>query len=699
ALFDAGTIERMTAHLDALLRAAGENPDAPISTLSILSRDEEETVLRALNATDRPAADAAVHQLVRATAARVPGAVAVEHGGERVTYAELEARANRLAHRLVRLGVRPDARVAVSMERSVDTVVAVLAVLKAGGCYVAVDPGYPADRVAYMLEDSRAAVILTTSGVARTLPATDAAVVRLDAERGEIDAEPADDPGVAVDPENLLYTLYTSGSTGKPKGAALPHRALANLLAWQVDRWGEDAAARTLQFASLSFDVSFQEIFGTWAAGGTLVLIDDDTRRDGEALLAYLREQRIERLFLPFAALQNLAETAEGASAPPLSARNEGGGMGRGGPHASLPDLREVITAGEALRSTPQLRAFFRANPAAKLENQYGPSETHVISAHLVDGDPESWPALPPIGAPVGNTRLYVLDARMRPAPVGVPGELYAGGAGLARGYLGRPALTAQKFVPDPFGPAGSRLYRTGDRVRWTEVRECVSAEVREWNGDGHPRETATNALTHSRTHALEFLGRTDFQVKIRGFRVEPGEIEAALTEHPSVVQAAVVVRGEGAARGLAAYVVPAAGAQPAPAELRSWLAGRLPEYMVPAAWTVMQALPLTPSGKVDRRSLPEPAGPAAAAGHVPPRTPAERTVADAWEAVLGVRPGAHDNFFDLGGHSLRATQVIARIRRAFGIDLPLRALFEAPTVAGLAARAQAATGVDPSSV
>jgi amino acid adenylation domain-containing protein len=508
ALWDAATVERMTAHLGALLRQAGGQPDAPLSALSLLSTDERETVLRGFNATNRPLADATVHEIVRRQAERTPSAAAVELRGERVTYAELETRANRLAHRLVRLGVRPDARVAVSMERSAEMAVAVLAVLKAGGCYVAVDPGYPADRVAYMLEDSRAAVILTTSAVAARLPRTDAAVVRVDAERAEIGAEPSSDPNVAVHPENLLYTLYTSGSTGKPKGAALPHRALANLLAWQVERWGGDAAARTLQFASLSFDVSFQEIFSTWAAGGTLVLIDDDTRRDGEALLAYLRAQAVERLFLPFAALQNLAETAEQAD-------------------ARLPGLRQVITAGEALRSTPQLRAFFAANPAARLENQYGPSETHVISAHPVGGEPEAWPALPPIGAPVANTRLYVLDGRMQPTPVGVPGELYAGGANLARGYLGRPGLTAQKFVPDPFGAAGGRLYRTGDRVRWRL--------------DG----------------ALEYLGRTDFQVKIRGFRVEPGEIEAALSEHPSVVQAAVVVRGEGAAKRLAAYVVP----------------------------------------------------------------------------------------------------------------------------------------------
>ncbi|HEX8905872.1 MAG TPA: condensation domain-containing protein, partial [Longimicrobiaceae bacterium] len=418
-------------------------------------------------------------------------------------------------------------------------------------------------------------------------------------------------------------------------------------------RGGRGAGARTLQFASLSFDVSFQEIFTTWAAGGTLVLIDDESRRDAERLLAHLRETRIERLFLPFAALQNLAETASG---------DGGQGTGDSGNEAArLPDLREVITAGEALRATPQLRAFFRANRQAVLENHYGPSETHLISAHPLAGDAGEWPALPPIGAPISNTRLYVLDGRMEPAPLGVPGELYAGGECLARGYLGRPALTAEKFVPDPFGPAGARLYRTGDRVRWTA------------------------------SGVLEYVGRTDFQVKIRGFRVEPGEVEAVLGTHPAVRQAAVAARGEGAEKRLVGYVVPAAGAAPAHAELRAHVAARLPEYMVPAAWVTLERMPLTPSGKVDRRALPDPDPRAAGAGKVPPRTPAEEVVAAIWERVLGVYPGVHDDFFALGGHSLRATQVVARIRQAFGIDLPLRALFEAPTVAGLAERALAA--------
>ncbi|HEU4454542.1 MAG TPA: amino acid adenylation domain-containing protein, partial [Longimicrobium sp.] len=646
ALFDEGTVERLMGHLDALLRAAGANPDAPVSALPILSEEERTQVVASFNATERAGdEDLTLHAMVAAQAARTPDAPALEFGAERLTYADLEARANRLAHRLIHLGVTPDARVAVCLERSIEMPIAVLAVLKAGGGYVAVDPAYPADRIAYMLEDSRASVVLTTADVAARLPETGTRIVRIDADAEEIARESSASPAVAVDPENLGYVLYTSGSTGKPKGAALPHRALVNVVRWQVARFGDRPVARTLQFASLSFDVSFQEIFSAWAAGGSIVLVDDETRRDAERLLAYLREHRIERLYLPFAALQNLAEVAEGVD-------------------AHLPDLREIITAGEALRSTPQLRAFYAANPGLRLDNHYGPSETHVISAHLLAESPDAWPLLPPIGAPVDNVRLYVLDGRMNPAPVGVPGELYAGGANLARGYLARPALTAEKFVPDPFSAApGARLYRTGDRAKWRT--------------DGE----------------LEYIGRTDFQVKLRGFRVEPGEVEAVLGTHPSVREAAAAVRGEGAGKRLVAYVVPVEGSTVATAELKAHVAAHLPEYMVPSAWVTLERMPLTPSGKVDRRSLPEPDPSSADAERVAPRTQAEEVVAGIWERVLGVRPGVHDDFFSLGGHSLRATQVVSRIREAFGIDLPLRALFESPTVEGLAARASAARG------
>ncbi|HWK90187.1 MAG TPA: amino acid adenylation domain-containing protein, partial [Longimicrobium sp.] len=648
ALFGRATVERLVDHLESLLCAAAADPDAPVSSLAILSARERALVLREWNDTDRASGeDARVHDLFAAQAARTPDAAAVEHAGERLTYAQVDARSNRIARRLAALGAGADSRVAVCLERSLEMPAAVLAVLRAGGAYVAVDPAYPAERIAYMLADSRASVLLTTSTVAARLPATDTPVLRLDADAEAIARESDRPLPATAGADALAYVLYTSGSTGRPKGAALPHRALANLLRWQLARWGGSAAARTLQFASLSFDVSFQEIFGAWAAGGTLVMIGDEERRDAERLLAHLRDHRVERLFLPFAALQNLAEVAEGAD-------------------AWLPELRQVITAGEQLRATPQLRAFFAANPHCLLENQYGPSETHVVSAHALGRDADAWDALPPIGRPIDNVRLYVLDPRLQPCPVGVPGELYAGGEALARGYLDRPGLTAEKFVPDPFASApGARLYRTGDRARWRT--------------DGE----------------LEYVGRTDFQVKVRGFRVEPGEVEAALGAHPAVREAAVAVRGEGADRRLVAYVVPGGSARTGTAELRAHLAERLPEYMVPSAWVTLEAMPLTPSGKVDRRALPEPDPAAAAAGRVPPRTPAEEVVAGIWERVLGARPGVHDNFFDLGGHSLRATQVVSRLRQAFGIDLPLRALFEEPTVAGLARRASAARAGD----
>jgi len=499
-----------------------------------------------------------VHELFAAAAERTPDAVAVEHGGERVTYAELDARANRLARRLRRLGVGPDERVALALERSVGMTVAVLAVLKAGGCYVPVDPAYPAERIAHMLGDSRAAVLVTTSAVAARLPTGASAVLAVDADADLIAREDPAPPAAPTDAENLAYVLYTSGSTGLPKGAALPHRALANLLDWQLRRWGSGAAARTLQFSSLSFDVSFQEIFSTWCAGGTLVLVDDDTRRDAEALLAYLGEMRVERLFIPFAALQNLAEVAARAG-------------------AELPELREVITAGEALRTTPQLRAFFRMNPRARLENQYGPSETHVVSAHLLAADPGAWPPLPPIGAPIEGAALHLLDESGAVVAPGAEGEVYAAGAALARGYLARPALTAERFVPSPFGPAGARLYRTGDRAKWTD--------------DGE----------------LEYLGRTDAQVKVRGYRVELGEVEASVQSHPAVHQAAVAAHGDGSSKRLVAYVVALPGRTAEAASLRAHVAARLPEHMVPAAWVPLEVLPLTPSGKVDRRALREP--------------------------------------------------------------------------------------------
>ncbi|HYW05467.1 MAG TPA: AMP-binding protein, partial [Longimicrobium sp.] len=676
--------------LETLLSELAADPDRPLGALSPIPPAERLQLATwergpALTAPAEP-----VHRVVERRAEATPHAVAIVGADRTMTYAELDASAARLARRLRALGVGPEVRVAVSLERSPEMAVATLGVLRAGGCCVPIDPAYPAERRAFILADSRASVLVTERSLVATLPATDARLLLIDEGNAEEAPDAADHtesreigggscpatiivgagrqsapsprrfwerglggeglpgplrdqrstriPDHAIHPENLAYVLYTSGSTGRPKGVAMAHGALSVLLRWQVERWGGDAAARTLQLASLSFDVSFQEMFATWWAGGTLVLVDEWTRRDPDALVAHMRAERVERCFLPFAALQALA--------------------GADDPH--LPDLRDVVTAGEALRITPQLRAFFHANPRARLENQYGPTETHVVAAHALEGSADRWEALPPVGRPVAGTRLYVLDSTLRTAPAGAPGELYAAGESPARGYLGRPALTAERFLPDPHAAEpGARMYRTGDRARWRL--------------DG----------------SLEFMGRADNQVKVRGHRVEPGEVEVVLAEHPEVAAAAVVARDD--ERGgsvLAAYVV--ARGSVAPTELREHLAALLPEYMVPATFTVLDAFPLTPSGKTDRRALPEPGG-ASSAEHVEPTTETERALATIWSELLKVDTvSATDNFFWLGGHSLVVTRLMSSLRAQLGVEVPLRILYDTPVLAEQAARVDA---------
>ncbi|MBV9775387.1 MAG: amino acid adenylation domain-containing protein, partial [Gemmatimonadetes bacterium] len=637
-LFEAATVERMAGHFARLLEEVAAHPDCPVEDVDLLTPAERVRVLDA----DRPGTEyprTGIHALVAAQAARTPAAVAVASGARTLTYAELERRANQLANHLRGMGIGTESRVGVCMERSPELVVGILGILKAGAAYVPLDPAYPAERLAYMLEDAGIGVLLTQEHVVPRLPATGAALVRLDADAERIARESGEAPAVTVDPEQLAYVIYTSGSTGRPKGVAMTQRPLLNLLAWQLRSWNGPAAARTLQFASASFDVSFQEIFATWASGGTLVLVSEEVRTDMTRLALLLDEERIERIFLPFVALQHLAEAAgerSGAS------------------------LREVITAGEQLRVTDPVRRWLGGIEGCALVNQYGPSETHVATALTLAGPAGRWPQLPGIGHPIDNARAYVLDRALRPAPVGVPGELYLGGDAPARGYLGRPELTAEKWVPDPFSAEpGARLYRTGDRAR-----RLASGE-------------------------LEFLGRVDQQVKIRGFRVEPGEVESALEGHPAVREAAVLVRDDSAGqKRLVAYVVPAAGAGAAEtAEVRRWLGERLPKYMIPSAVVVLDALPLTPSGKLDRRALPE-AGLLDAPEYVAPHTPVEEILAGIWAEVLQLpRVGVHDDFFALGGHSLLATRVASRVREAFGVEVPVRAFFETPTVAGLAER------------
>ncbi|HZF12136.1 MAG TPA: amino acid adenylation domain-containing protein [Thermoanaerobaculia bacterium] len=647
-LFDPTTIRRLLVGFERLLAGAVTDPDRSLADLPLLSEAEIHQALCEWNDVPRQAGSACVHRLVEAQARETPAAVALlAADGVELSYHELDRLASRLALRLIELGVRPDDRVGVCLERSWEAVVALLAVLKAGACYLPLDPAYPHERLGFMLADAAVPVLITRDRLAATLPPHGARVVPLGASWG--DGWPAEPPGGDLSTaglDHLSYVIYTSGSTGRPKGVALPHRTLANLVAWQ--RAASTApAGRTLQFASLSFDVSLQEILATWAAGGTLVLLAEPDRGDVEALLRRLCAARVERLFLPFVALQQLAEAAFSA--------------------AVLPPLREVVTAGEQLQVTPEVRAFFSRLPGCVLRNQYGPSETHVVTEASLwsarPGEVETWPALPPIGRPIAATAVQLLDQRGAPVPIGVSGEIYLGGAGLARGYLGRPELTAERFVPDPWG-RGDRLYRTGDLAR------------RRPGGE------------------IEFLGRIDHQVKVRGFRIELGEIEAALATHPAVREAVVVVRGEGVAKRLLACVVPAQVTQGLGEALRAHLRDRLPDYMVPGVFVEIASFPLTPSGKTDRRAL---ALFAAALGEtafalVSPRTPVEELLAGIWADVLDVAAvGVRDNFFSLGGHSLLATRVVSRLRETFGVELPLRVLFERPTIAELAIRVESA--------
>ena len=642
-LFDAETVTRMLGHLRTLLEEAAANPDQPLVTLPIVTKAEQEQLaIWNRTAVTRAEANRCVHELFETQAAHTPDAHALAFGGSVLTYDELNARANRLAWRLRELGVGPDTPVAISMNRSFDLVASVLAALKAGGAYVPLDPTYPAERLEFMLREAEPPVVLTTTDLAAQLPRTDAHVICLDDEGGDVTDESCENPPPLADADNLGYVLFTSGSTGWPKGVAMPQRPLTNLLLWQREHFTARRAARTLQFASLNFDVAFQEIFSTLVSGGTLVLVDDDTRRDTEALLRLLDDEQVERLFLPFAALQHVAETADDL------------GLRAGA-------LREVITAGEALQASPAIRRFFAAHAGCVLHNQYGPTESHVATAFTLDLDSGRWPETPPIGTPIANSRIWLLDANDQVVPVGVPGQLHIGGPILARGYLNRPDLTSERFVADPFGNEGERLYRTGDTARL--------------RSDGN----------------LEFLGRRDDQVKVRGYRVELGEIEAVLLRHEELREAAAVVRDDDAGeRRLVAYVVPDRQPGPSAAALREFLARSLPEYFVPTAFVTLDALPLGATGKIDRRALPAPDRRQTVDEQLmPPRNETERRLVRIWQAVLGIAEplGVKDDFFALGGHSLLAVRLVAKVERELSVKLPLATLFEGATVERMAER------------
>ena len=646
-LFDPSTIGRILDHFQMVLTGIVHDPDRRLSDLPLLTNAERHQLLVTWNDTHRDVVtDHCVHHLVEAEAEGRPDAVAVVCQDEALTYRELNARANQVARYLSKRGVGPEVRVGLCLPRSVDMVVALLGILKAGGAYVPLDPSYPKQRLAFMIEDARLPVVVTDGHLASRLPAHRAQQVLLDTSRETIAQESAENPVGKATAENAVYVLYTSGSTGVPKGVVMEHRALCNLISWQIENSGPTVGTRTLQFAPQSFDVAFQEIFSTWCAGGTLVLVSEEVRRDPNALLQFLAAERVERAFLPFVALKQLADAVEETKLVPIR-------------------LREIVTAGEQLHVTPSIARLIERLEDGRLCNQYGPTETHVVTAFTITGPAPGGAAFPPIGRPIANCRVYVLDRHMQPVPVGVVGELHVGGIALARGYLHRPELTAAKFIPDPFDAApGARLYKTGDLARLLP--------------DGN----------------IEFLGRLDDQVKLRGFRIEPGEIEAVLGEHPRVRQSTVVLREDvHEDKRLTAYVVARDEPTSLVDELRLFLKARLPAYMIPSAFAVLESLPLTPSGKVDRRSLPLPAriGRDGGQAFVAPRTTIEVVLAELWRQLLGVEQvGVDDNFFDLGGHSLLVTRLVAQIEQRLQVDLPVRVLFESPTLAEFAARIHA---------
>jgi amino acid adenylation domain-containing protein len=639
-LFDAATIARLSDHLETLLAGAVAEPARRLSELPLLTPAEEQQLLDWNNTAVAYPLDVCLHELIEAQVERSPDQIAVTYEGEALTFRELNAAANRLAHRLIGMGVGPEVPVGIFAERSLEMVVALLAILKAGGAYLPIDPDYPADRVAYMLQDSAVPVLLTQERLTAKLPSIESRIVLLDAR--ELEGEESN-PATEVRPEHLAYVIYTSGSTGRPKGTMNTHRGIVNRLLWMQQEYGLTPADRVLQKTPFSFDVSVWEFFWPLLTGARLVVARPGGHQDASYLVRAIAAEAITVLHFVPSMLQVFLEAPE---------------------VESCVSLREVMASGEALPFDLQRRFYSRLN--ARLNNLYGPTEAAVDVTYWAC-DREGSRALVPIGHPVANTRIHLLDPNLNPVPVGVPGELYIGGVQVARGYLGRPELTAERFPPDPFSPEpGARFYRTGDLARYLP--------------DG----------------AIDFLGRIDHQVKLRGLRIELGEIEAAIAAHPAVREAVVLARAEGAgalgAVNLVAYVTAAGEAAPEPAELRELLARSLPEYMIPSAWAVLEELPLSPNGKVDRKALsriaPERSA-GAATGRVAPRTEMERALSGLWSEVLGGLAadsfGVHDNFFSLGGNSITGAILVNRLQQALGEIVYVVAIFDAPTIAALA--------------
>jgi len=634
-LFDAATVERMISHFQTLLAGFVANPDQKISELSLLSEDERHQLLVEWNETRREFAEnRCAHELFEEQVSRTPDVVALLTEKGHVSYLELNCRANQLAHYLREYGVGPEVKVAVSMRRSSEMIIAILGILKAGGAYVPIDPTYPSERLSFILEDAGVPLILTAGNLLEDLLTFFAQKVYLDAEWETISLQPSHNPSLVTTSDNLAYSIYTSGSTGVPKAALLNHRGLCNLAAAQARAFGVNPGSRVLQFASASFDASVSEVFVTLAAGATLVLPTEEYLLPGPPFLAWMREQAITAVTLPPSVLSVL---------PPGEACT----------------LEVVIAAGEECPAD----VVSRWSGRLRFLNAYGPTETTVCASIAECHDDGRRPS---IGKPIDNTKLYLLNRHLKPVPIGVPGELYVDSVGLARGYQGRAELTAQSFIPHPFGAEpGARLYRTADLARYLS------------NGD------------------VDFLGRVDRQVKVRGYRIELAEIEAVLVTHRTVREAVVLARedrpGE---KKLMAYVVPREGEECDVLELWRFLRGKLPAFMHPSELVTLESFPLTPNGKIDRRALPAPqqTGKENGESYRAPRTQLEEQLASIWAQELGVeRVGIDDNFFELRGHSLSLVQVAFRVQDTLGYEVPLQIFFLAPTIAELAKEIESA--------
>lgn len=638
-LFEVGTVRRMLGHYEKLLEAAASNPDLHLSDLPVLSDSEREQMLVEWNKTEMEfPRGQCVHDLFAAQAAATPKATAVICGNESLTYEELNWRANQLAHHLKFLGAGPDRLVAISMERSLDMFIALLGTLKAGAAYVPLDPSFPAERLQFMLDDSKASLLLTRSADRQKLGELPAHVRAICLDDWRLISEERDDnPGVSVSPENLAYVIYTSGSTGWPKGVQIPHRAVVNFLTSMRREPGLTAADTLLSVTSISFDIAGLEIFLPLTVGARVVLASADEIFDAAKMKALIRSSGATVMQATPSYLQFLVE------ADWFGDRTI-----------------KVLCGGEALSRALADKLLERAR---EVWNLYGPTETTIWStlARITPGKEAV-----SIGRPIANTQVYLLDSHLQPVPVGVPGEIYIGGEGVARGYLNRAKLTEEKFIASPFSDCGdvaartSRLYRTGDVARY--------------RADG----------------SIECLGRNDFQMKLRGHRIDPGEIESALRQFPNVRDAVVSLReDERGQKCLAAYLVRSAHPSPEAGLLQAFLRKKLPDYMIPAAYMVLDAFPLTPNGKINRKALPAAGNNCERPKHsfTPPRTLVEEKLAGLWRGLL-TQPeiGIDDNFFEIGGHSLLAMQLMARVQKEFGTELSLRNIFEAPTIAELAA-------------